>query len=81
MTRDGFLTSMPEGNEGGVNELKPYPPDSVIGRVIDSLCDPGDLKTLVEAVDVARGTMDPDPKKAAAARAALSSRNLVLLPQ
>jgi hypothetical protein len=81
MDLDGQLVSMSEGNMAGINELKPYPPNSVIGNVVTTLCDGDGLLTARRAVDLVRAVRGGDREKAALARAALASRHLVVLEQ
>jgi hypothetical protein len=81
MIHDGRLFEGLEGNEAGINELKPYPPQSIIGSVVSDLCSEDGLRNALQAKEVARAINDRDPAKADAARAALESRHIVVLEQ
>src|SRR5438132_10569219 len=50
----GQLVGAPEGNMGGINELKPYPPNSIIGSVVNTLCDGDGLLVARHDVELVR---------------------------
>src|SRR5438105_5163148 len=54
MDSSGRLVSAPEGTMGGINELKPYPPNSIVGNAVNTLCGEEDLLTAQRAVELVR---------------------------
>jgi len=77
----GQLLGASEGNMGGINELKPYPPNSIIGNIVSTLCDADGLLAAQGTVELVRAIKSDDREKAALARAALKSKKLVVLEQ